>query len=47
MVSFIPWPLHSQAKRPQHPLDRRLGGPITGLDIVAKKKNPFIAPDGN
>jgi hypothetical protein len=27
MVSFTPWPLYLQGKRPWYPLDRRLGGP--------------------
>jgi len=43
VVSFTPWPLCPQGKSPWYPLDRRLVGPITGLDLVEKRKFPAPA----
>jgi hypothetical protein len=36
VVSFTSRPLHPHGKMPWHPLDRRLGGPIVGLQDVEK-----------
>jgi hypothetical protein len=30
-----------QGKNPHYPMDRRMGGSRTTLDVVAKKENPF------
>jgi len=36
-----------QWKSPRYTLYRILCGPRAGLDVVAKRKNPFISPTGN
>jgi hypothetical protein len=43
VVSFTLRPLYPQEKSPWYPVDRRLGGPRTGVDAVVKRKipNPF------
>jgi hypothetical protein len=38
VVAFTPRPLYFRRKSPQYPLDRRLGGPQSGLDDVEKRK---------
>jgi hypothetical protein len=38
-VSFTPRPLYPQRKSPQHPLDRRLGGPQSRSGLGGKEKN--------
>jgi hypothetical protein len=38
MVSFTPKPLYARGKSSRYPLDRRLGGPRTGLDVVERRK---------
>jgi hypothetical protein len=39
VVSFTPRPLYSQGKRPQCPLDRRLGGPQSRSGHSVEEKN--------
>jgi len=36
-----------QGKSPWYPLDRRLGGPRTGLDVVVRRKIPSPYTDTN
>jgi len=43
VVSLVTQLLYPQGKSVQHPTDRRLGGPRTGLDAVAIRKNLFPA----
>jgi hypothetical protein len=38
MVSFTPRPLYPRGKSPRYPLDRRRGGPGTGLNDVEKRQ---------
>jgi hypothetical protein len=40
VVSFTPRPLYPQAKSPRYPLDRRLGGSQSCLDMVLKREIP-------
>jgi len=40
VVSFMPHLLYHQGKSPRYPLDRRLGGPRAGLDMVSVRKIP-------
>jgi hypothetical protein len=47
VVSFTPQPFYSQDEIPHYPLDRKLVGHITNLDVVEKRKNPVIALAGN
>jgi hypothetical protein len=44
VVSFTPWPLYPQGKRPRYPLDRRLGEPQNSLEDVEKWK--LLPPPG-
>jgi hypothetical protein len=40
-VSFVPWPLYTQGKRPWYPLDRRLGVPQSQSDRSGEEEgNP-------
>jgi hypothetical protein len=40
VVGFTLRPLYGQVKSPWYPLDRRLGGPTAGMDVVVKRKIP-------
>jgi hypothetical protein len=40
VVSFTPWPIYPQGKKPWYPLDRRLGGPQSRLDAAVKRQIP-------
>jgi hypothetical protein len=37
VVNFMPRPLYPRGKSPRYPLDRRLGGPHSGLDDLEKR----------
>jgi hypothetical protein len=43
MVSFAPLPLYLQGKSPRHPLDRRLGGPLSPSGRREEKILDFTA----
>jgi hypothetical protein len=44
VVSFTPWPLYSQRKRPWYPLDRRVGGPQSRSGCGGEEKNSHLLP---
>jgi hypothetical protein len=43
----MPWLLYPQGKSPSYPLDRRLGGPHSLLDMVVKRKIPSPCQKSN
>jgi hypothetical protein len=47
VISFMLQPHYPRAKRPQCPLNRRPGGPRTGLDAMAKRKDSYPYRESN
>lgn len=46
VVSFTPWPLHLQGKSTWYPLNKRLVGPSTHVDILETRKTSLLSlPD--
>jgi hypothetical protein len=44
VVSFTPWPVYSQGRKPWYPLDRRLGGPQNRSGRGNQEKNSRHLP---
>jgi hypothetical protein len=47
VASFTPRLLYPKIKNPRYALDRRLGGLQSGLDAVARRKNPSPCRESN
>jgi hypothetical protein len=47
VVSFTPLPLYPRGKSPQHPLDRRLGGPQAPVLTTWRRENSWLYRDSN
>jgi hypothetical protein len=47
VVKFTPWPLYSQVKSPQYPLNRRPGGSQIHFGCGGKEKYPCSCQESN